>query len=98
MKRIVSSVCIILCCVCVFAQSEQQNEAAPAVTSERKHVLQVGEELEYSVHYAFFNIGIIQFKVTGMEVRNGHNVYFVHAVIESNPSLSWLKEFTCEVR
>jgi hypothetical protein len=55
-------------------------------------MLQVGEEIEYSVHYSFFNIGVIRFKVTGMEVRNGRNVYFVHATIESNPSLSWLKE------
>ncbi|HVN49338.1 MAG TPA: DUF3108 domain-containing protein [Bacteroidota bacterium] len=92
MKKLVSFVCWMLCCVYGFAESHQQNDAASAVVSEPQHVLQVGEEIEYSVHYAFFNIGTIRFQVSGMEVRNGRNVYFVNAYIDSNPSLSWLKE------
>jgi hypothetical protein len=53
-------------------------------------MLQVGEELEYSVHYAFFNIGTIRFKVTNKEERGGRTVYHAYAFMDSNPSLSWL--------
>jgi hypothetical protein len=55
-------------------------------------MLQVGEELEYSVHYTFFNIGTIRFKVTDKEERNGRTVYHAYAFMDSNPALSWLKE------
>jgi hypothetical protein len=95
MKRLFGYVWLLICCFNVSVQSAQlcQDGAAPvAASSQQKHMFQVGEEIEYSVHYSFFNIGVINFKVTGMEVRNGRNVYFVHAAIESNPSLSWLKE------
>lgn len=53
-------------------------------------MLQVGEELEYSVHYSFFNIGTIHFKVTHKEERNGRTIYHAYAFMDSNPSLSWL--------
>jgi hypothetical protein len=56
--------------------------------SER--MLQVGEELEYSVHYSFFNIGSIRFKVTDKEERKGRTIYHACAFMDSNPSLSWL--------
>jgi len=86
---------MMMCCFCYTSQSKQlcQDSAAlVASPADQKHMMQVGEELEYSVHYSFFNIGVINFKITGMEVRNGRKVYFIHAVIESNPSLNWLKE------
>jgi hypothetical protein len=38
---------------------------------QNEGMLQVGEELEYSVHYSFFNIGTIHFKVTNKEEQNG---------------------------
>ncbi len=50
----------------------------------------LGEELEYSVHYSFFNIGTIRFKVTNKEERNGRTVYRAYAFMDSNPSLGWL--------
>jgi hypothetical protein len=53
-------------------------------------MLYVGEELEYSVHYSFFNIGTIHFKVTDKEERNGKVMYHAQAIMDSNPSLSWL--------
>ena len=53
-------------------------------------MLQVGEELVYSVHYSFFNIGTIHFKVTNKEDRNGRSIYHACAIMDSNPSLSWL--------
>jgi hypothetical protein len=53
-------------------------------------MLQVGEELEYSVHYSFFTIGKIVFKVTDKEERNGRTVYHASAFMDSNPSLTWL--------
>ena len=53
-------------------------------------MLQVGEELEYSVHYSIFNIGTIHFKVTNKEEQNGKVMYHAYAFMDSNPSLSWL--------
>lgn len=53
-------------------------------------MLQVGEELEYSVHYSFFNIGTIHFKVDSKYERNGKVIYHAYAIMDSNPSLSWL--------
>jgi hypothetical protein len=57
---------------------------------EIERMLQAGEELEYSVHYSFFNIGTIRFKVTDQEERNGKVMYHACAIMDSNPSLSWL--------
>jgi hypothetical protein len=57
---------------------------------QEARMLQVGEELEYSVHYSFFNIGKVRFMVTGKEERNGRSVYHACAIMDSNPSLSWL--------
>jgi hypothetical protein len=53
-------------------------------------MLEVGEELEYKVSYSFFNIGTIRTTVLGKEERNGKTVYKTSALIDSNPSLSWL--------
>ena len=53
------------------AQLSIQN-SEPLQQNER--MLQVGEELEYSVHYSFFNIGTVHFKVTDKEERNGREV------------------------
>lgn len=66
-----------------------QNDSAQYV-QKKEGMLQVGEELEYSVHYSFFNIGTVRFKVTNKEERNGRIVYHACAFMDSNPSLSWL--------
>jgi hypothetical protein len=71
----------------ISAQSSIQN-SEPLRQNER--MLQVGEELEYSVHYSFFNIGTVRFKVTDKEERNGRSIYHSYVIIDSNPSLSWL--------
>jgi len=68
-------------------QTSHQNGESNGQTGR---MLQVGEELEYSVHYSFFHIGTIRFKVTAMEVRNGKAIYHAYAIMDSNPSLSWL--------
>ena len=60
--------------------------------ASRASCLQVGEELEYQVSYSFFNIGTIHFKILDREERNRNVVYKAKTVIESNPSLRWLKE------
>ena len=57
---------------------------------QNEGMLQVGEELEYSVHYSIFNIGTIRFKVTNKAERNGKVIYHAQAIMDSNPSLSWL--------
>ncbi|RPI05670.1 MAG: DUF3108 domain-containing protein [Ignavibacteriae bacterium] len=75
-------------------QDEKPSAASPAQNTEPagtdERMLQVGEELEYSVHYSFFNIGTIHFKVTDKEERNGRTMYRAFAFMDSNPSLSWL--------
>jgi hypothetical protein len=71
------------------AQSSNQNSE---MLMQNERMLHVGEELEYSVHYSFFNIGTIRFKVTDKEERNGRVVYHAYAFMDSNPSLSWLVE------
>ena len=73
------------------SEQKQQLSIDSAVSMQNvEKMLQVGEELEYSVHYAFFNIGTIRFKVTNKEERNGRTVYHAYAFMDSNPSLSWL--------
>ena len=57
---------------------------------QNERMLKVGEELEYSVHYSFFNIGTVHFKVTDKEERNGRVIFHSYVIIDSNPSLSWL--------
>ncbi len=54
--------------------------------------IQVGEELEYAVSYSFFSIGTVRFKILDKGVRNGRPIFKTQAIIESNPSLSWLTE------
>jgi hypothetical protein len=62
------------------------------LTSDSETFLQVGEELNYAVSYSFFSIGSISFKILDKGVRNGRTFFKAKAVIESNPSLNWLKE------
>ena len=62
------------------------------LVGQKEGMLQVGEELEYSVHYSFFHIGTIHFKVTNREDRNGKVIYHAYAIMDSNPSLDWLLE------
>ncbi|OGU31828.1 MAG: hypothetical protein A2X67_04470 [Ignavibacteria bacterium GWA2_55_11] len=63
---------------------------APALPTD--HMLQVGEELEYSVSYSFFSIGTIRFKITERTEHRNRVVYKAHTIIDSNPSLSWLAD------
>ena len=80
----------------IFCFSKQNEDSSGnsvgSTTPSIKRMLQVGEELEYSVHYSFFNIGKIIFRVTDKEERNGRTVYHASAFMDSNPSLNWLKE------
>ena len=71
--------------------SDPLSRAVPArSTAFESKMLEVGEELEYTVSYSFFTIGTIRTKVIGKEQRNGRTVYRSTAIIESNPGLSWL--------
>jgi hypothetical protein len=65
-------------------------EARVTVPSFQSRMLEVGEELEYKVSYSFFTIGTIRTQVIAREVRNGKTIYRTRAIMESNPSLSWL--------
>ncbi len=87
-------VCITLCSLMVMGQgipSDPRPRAADVQSpvAESK-MLEVGEELEYKVSYSFFNIGTIRTKVLSKEQKNGKTVYKTRALIDSNPSLSWL--------
>ncbi len=53
-------------------------------------LLQVGEELEYKVSYSFFSIGTIRIQLLEKSENKGRDVYKAKAIIDSNPSLSWL--------
>lgn len=70
---------------------EQEQQSATDFTKsvqQEERMFQVGEELEYSVHYWIFNIGTIRFKVTDKEERNGRTVYHAFAFMDSNPLFS----------
>lgn len=91
-----SAIALLIVSQTFFCFSKQnQDSSGNSVESTKppiKRMLQVGEELEYSVHYSFFNIGKIIFRVTDKEERNGRTVYHASAFMDSNPSLSWLAE------
>ena len=53
-------------------------------------LLKIGEDLEYKVSYSFFSIGTIRIQLVEKGERNGRDVYRARAIIDSNPSLSWL--------
>lgn len=59
-------------------------------TAPDSTMLQVGEELEYSVSYLFFNLGTVRIQVIDRFERDGRTVYRAKAFMDSNPSLSWL--------
>ncbi len=59
---------------------------------DQSSFLQIGEELEYAVSYSFFSIGTVKFKIVDEGTRNGRPFFKARAIIESNPSLNWLKE------
>ncbi len=67
---------------------EQRGPELPVPVKAK--MLQVGEELEYEVSYSFFSLGTIRIQVIDKEVRNGRAIYKSLALIDSNPSLSWL--------
>ena len=97
-KRIIwcSIICGILAAVCSmgFYSSQPINIPGDMVLSEDQtgSMMQVGEELVYGVHYSFFNIGTIRMTVNSKESINGREIYHTSAIINSNPSLSWLVE------
>jgi hypothetical protein len=76
--------------ICFGAKEGNLSTGFNEIRQQGERMLQLGEELEYSVHYSFFNIGTIRFKVTGKEERNGRTIYRAYAFMDSNPSLSWL--------
>jgi len=83
----------LLCSLSSYSgQKENYYNTSSESVKRGELMLQVGEELEYSVHYALFNIGTIRFKVTDKEERNGRTVYRAYAFMDSNPSISWLKD------
>lgn len=53
-------------------------------------LLQVGEELEYSVSYSIFSLGTIRIQIVGIEERNGRPVYKARAFIDSAPGLPFV--------
>jgi hypothetical protein len=86
--------CIVFCSLLVMGSGipsdsslHQIAVSSPVVESK---MLVVGEELEYKVSYSFFTIGTIRTQVLGRELRNGRIIYKTRALIDSNPSLSWL--------
>jgi hypothetical protein len=80
----------VLFCTPKKDQRSFENPPATPALQQGERMLSVGEELEYSVHYSFFDIGKIVFKVTEKEVRKGRTVYHASAWMDSNPSLTWL--------
>ena len=78
--------------LCEERTSDRSISQDSALIGQNERMLQVGEELEYSVHYSFFHIGTIHFKVTDKEERNGKVFYHAYAIMDSNPSLDWLLE------
>jgi len=74
-------------------------EASLYLTQSARRVLEVGEQLEYKVSYAFFNLGRIVIRITDKEERNGRIVYRAKAIIDSAPGLPFVNlhiRFTSE--
>jgi hypothetical protein len=89
---VVVTIALLMVLPCSAGQKANTAGASTGSAKQQGRMLQVGEELEYSVHYSFFNIGTLRFKVTDKEDRNGRTVYHAYIFMDSNPSLSWLKE------
>ncbi len=53
-------------------------------------LLQVGEELQYSVSYSIFGLGKIRFRIADKFQRKGRTIYKVYSFIDSNPSLPFV--------
>jgi hypothetical protein len=70
--------------------SGNQKPLPSTVDLQQSKMLEVGEELEYKVSYSFFTIGTVKTKVISKEERDGKTIYKTSALIDSNPSLSWL--------
>jgi len=73
-----------------FFSQEKPQLLPPKEDLQQSRMLELGEELDYKVSYSFFNIGTIRTKVLEREERNGRTIYKTSALIDSNPSLSWL--------
>ncbi len=95
LKLLTSSIIALLVVTLVCFSKEKQTvpvQSAASTQSPANIMLQVGEELEYSVHYTIFNIGKLVFKITDKEERNGRTIYHASVTMDSNPSLDWLVE------
>lgn len=75
-----------------------------SVANTQDPLLQVGEELEYSVSYSIFSLGKIRIRVLGVEHQDGRPVYKAQAFIDSAPGLPFVNlhvifesEFDAEV-
>lgn len=71
----------------LVAQSFPQR--SPSVRGDDP-LLQVGEELEYSVSYSIFTLGKIRIRIVHVEERNGRLVYKAQAIIDSAPGLPFV--------
>jgi len=74
-------------------------EASLYLTQSAQRILEVGEQLEYKVSYAIFNLGRIVIRITDKEERNGRIVYRAKAIIDSAPGLPFVNlhiRFTSE--
>lgn len=80
--------------VALLQQEPQPQEVTRLVSSDSTvtadPLLEVGEDLEYKVSYSFFSIGTIRIQLIEKNNKNGRNEYKARAIIDSNPSLSWL--------
>jgi len=90
--------CLLVCSVVIvglaggFRNARRSAGGEGGWLPQKPSFLQVGEELDYAVSYSFFSIGTISFKILGEGIRNNRTIFKTRAVIESNPSLNWLKE------
>lgn len=56
---------------------------APRVFSQFEKILEIGEELNYSVYYGFIKLGEVKFKITGKEKEEKMDIYTATASIKS---------------
>lgn len=68
----------------------QELQAFQVTPGRETPLLVVGEELQYKVGYAFFNLGKIVVRVVDRKERNGRIVYKARAIIDSAPGLPFV--------
>jgi hypothetical protein len=65
-------------------------EASLLLEPPKSTVHMVGEDLQYKVSYAFFNLGRIIVRVVDRQERNGRVIYKTRAIIDSSPGLPFV--------